>query len=222
MRTFRTTAVGITLSAMSLAALMLLSIPAQAVIVLDPSNNTLSGTITNGTSYSWDSGTCGDCTPTDLTVYEINPNSNPTAADIMEITGDTVSLLYKDNDPGNDESGSFAANYSTVFVPAGDPSSATISYDGGGAIADAKWLEVKDGSADPSIYLFDISGWDGVMDIILRNFWVDPPQGAISHVSIWGGDTPRDMPEPGTLGMLMFGFIGTGAAARLRKKKQAS
>jgi len=34
-----------------------------------------------------------------------------------------------------------------------------------------------------------------------------------------GPGTP--MPEPGTLGMLMLGFIGAGAAARLRKKKQA-
>lgn len=221
MRTLRTSALSIALSVFSLPALLTLSTQAEAVITLDPTTISGVGAVQGPTpgGFTYTLGTCDSCTPS-TDVYQVNPNSNPSAADIMDITGATsISLLYK-QDQGGGESGSNAGDYTTTFsnTPT-DPEDALIVHDGPGTITDAQWLEVKDGSADPSTYLFDISGWDGVMDIIIENFW--PAQGAISHVSIWGGDTPTSMPEPGTLGMLMFGFIGTGVAAHLRKKKPA-
>ena len=44
----------------------------------------------------------------------------------------------------------------------------------------------------------------------------------LSHLNVYMRhvDTPTNMPEPGTLGMLMIGFIGAGLARR-RKTKQA-
>jgi hypothetical protein len=137
-------------------------------------------------------------------------------------------LLYKANQDGSADGGSFADSYTTVFsnTPA-DPEDATISWDGDpdpSIICPACYLAVKDGNQDPSYYFFDISSWDGVEDIVLTGFW--PNGGAISHVSIWGA--PEDgeenggeengggVPEPGTIAL--FGVGLAAVAARLRTR----
>jgi hypothetical protein len=207
----------------SLAALLVSGAQAYAMsITLDPTNITLDATMSGsstvgGTTWGWDYGTCNSCiSPTG--VYLINPNSNPDAADLSAITGTTVTgPSYKDNDPGGSESGSFAGSYTTTFFPAGDPEGATISYDSPGSVlTGANWLTVKDGNADPSIYLFDISGWDGMSDIIMQNFWVGEGQlgrGAISNVGIWGGNG-TSLPEPSSLMILGIGLLALGVTRR--------
>jgi len=128
---------------------------------------------------------------------------------------DSSNELYKSDEDGDafgDDSGEFAGDYTTEFMNIiGDPSAATISWDlGGGIIQAAEWLLVKDGRNVPVWYLFDITDWDGMMDIVLTGFW--PDKGAISHVSIVG------VPEPGTLALLAIGLAG---AAFARRKKAA-
>lgn len=121
--------------------------------------------------------------------------------------------LYKDNVGGLEE-GSFAMYYTTTyFNDPLDPKDAEITWDGPGKITDPDYLLVKDGNQEPAWYLFDINGWDGMETIYLNDFW--PRQGAISHVTIYGGGGSNEVPEPTT--MLLFG-AGLAGLAGLRRK----
>jgi hypothetical protein len=118
--------------------------------------------------------------------------------------------LYKSEVDGGGEFGAFAGNYTTTyFNTATDPSDADIVWDGGAFITgNPIHLLVKDGNATPAWYLFNITGWDGMETIELRNFW--PNQGAISHISIYGNGT--SVPDGGSvallLGMALMGLAG--------------
>ena len=220
MKNLKDKASSITCSLMSLVVLLVLGAQAQAIIILDPTDITISssGTTTLGNkSHDWDFGSCQTCDPTGLGTYLVYPppSNNLGGGFIGAITGDSdLSLLYKDN-VGGDEEGSFTDNYTTVFsLTASDPSNADITWDGGAFMTDAKWLEVKDGNQDPYTYLFDISSWDGMMALDLNNFWTG--EGAISHVAIWGGDTTTSLPEPGALSLLAIGLVGI---AWIRRRK---
>jgi hypothetical protein len=129
----------------------------------------------------------------------------------------SLELLYK-ADVGSGDSGDFADSYNTVFSnTANDPSDATISYILGqpAIVCPSCYLAIKDGNATPSYYFYDLSGWDGVSDIVLTGFW--PNGGAISHVSIWGLEQPQfDVAEPATLGLLGLSLLGFGLARRRR------
>ncbi len=150
------------------------------------------------------------------------PN-NPDADDIETITGfgDGLLELYK-MDVGGPESGSFSGSYSTVFsnTPL-DPKDATISYDSGPKIEVPEYLLVKDGNNDPIWYIFDISAWDGMMDLIMTGFW--PDQGAISHVAIYGGENPpppppplNPIPEPASA--LVWTLLAAGVSVTYRRR----
>lgn len=147
-----------------------------------------------------------------------NENGNLDATFVEGQTGDSpLALLYKDNVGGSEE-GSFQSSYDTTFSNTEtDPSDALIEYISGDAIAanDPLWLLVKDGSQEPAWYLFDLfaAGWDGMEDIVLEGFW--PNQGAISHVSIFGGQT--QVPEPATLVLLGLGLLAMGGLMSRRK-----
>lgn len=128
--------------------------------------------------------------------------------------------LYKQNvgDPG--DTGDFASSYVTEFLlEPNDPSRATITYvPGEEAITCPECLLlVKDGNQDPAWFLFNIGDiWDGIETIGLDYFWIDDPrtdviephQGSISHISIYGSGTPTDAPEPQILALLGIGLIG--------------
>lgn len=133
----------------------------------------------------------------------------------------SLSLLYKSDVSGDlsgigSDSGSFAASYVTTFSnTATDPADALIDYISGSSIVCPDcYLAIKDGNQTPSYYFYDLASWNGTDDIVLRDFW--PLRGAISHVSIWGGDatTVTELPEPGILVLLSLGLIGLGLSRR--------
>ena len=148
--------------------------------------------------------------------YVAPDGSGNAQPDVATIVGDNKLVeVYKAEvgDPVTEEGG-FASSYDTVFDndPL-DPMDATISYVMGDIIdcgvgVDC-WLLVKDGKQDPSWYIFDISDWDGWMDIALTGFW--PDMGAISNVAIYSN------PAPGPLAIMAIGLMGVLSLRRVTK-----
>lgn len=156
----------------------------------------------------------------------VNSNLSPTEIGTIHSLG-TLSLLYK-AEVGGSDSGTFAASYNTTFADTPtDPSGATISYVGLPALvpsANPLYLYVKDGNQNPAYYVFNISAWNGMDNLVLEDFW--PQQGAISNLQILGGTTtgeipPRDITPPGvpdggsTVVLLGMGLV---LVAFLRRK----
>src|SRR5688572_7105334 len=119
---------------------------------------------------------------------------------------------YKQNVGGGEEK-PLAGSYQTTFsnTPS-DPSAAQIVWTGGAYLTGQMYLFVKDGNQNPAWYLFDLDalGWDGQDTLNLSGFW--PAQGAISHVSLFGGFST--VPEPATLSLLGMGLFGLAALRR--------
>lgn len=154
-----------------------------------------------------------------------NDNSNFNAIDVANLVGSPTVLeeLYKaDVATPVEESGLFTDSYNTEFFNTStDPDSALITWSGPSFIGcPVCYLLVKDGNHSPAQYVFDIGGWDGMMDIELNNFW--PQNGAISHIAIYGGVKPPNeegVPEPGTVVLFGMGLLGIGLS-QLRKKRR--
>ena len=158
-----------------------------------------------------------------------NANLSPTQISEAhpELNLGSLSLLYK-SEVGGADSGTFANSYNTAFLATpNDPSGAIISYINGTLVptADPLYLYVKDGNSNPAYYLFDISDWNGVENLVLENFW--PQQGAISNLQILGGTVggapgPRPIVTPGAVpdGGSTVALLGAGLAllALLRRK----
>ncbi len=154
-----------------------------------------------------------------------NDTDNLSASEVEAILGSngyTLPLnlveLYKSNVSGgsgigSDEKG-FAGSYRTTFSnTASDPEDALIEYVSGPSIECPDcFLLVKDGNSGPSQYIFDISDWDGLVDIEMTGFW--PNNGAISHVSIFGNERGVEVPLPGTALLFGLGMLLLGASVR--------
>ncbi len=129
----------------------------------------------------------------------------------------TSTEMYKQN-VGGPEVGPLAADYVTTFFNSPlDPADAKISLASGGTpYTGATHFLVKDGNQNPAWYLFAIT-WDGVMDINAIGFW--PQQGAISHVTIYGGpgDPNITIPEPTSMILAGLGICGLPLIARRRR-----
>ena len=141
---------------------------------------------------------------------------NPDADAIETITGTAAQLTqaYKDN-VGGSEGGTLAGSYQTTYSNTStDPQDAQIRYTGGAFITGTPiYLLVKDGSATPTWYVFNISSWSGKETITLDGFW--PQQGAISHVSIYTGGGGTSVPDAGsTLALLGAALTGLGLIRR--------
>ena len=159
-----------------------------------------------------------ELTPDDTTCTD-NGNANLSKeSDILPILAgcfgatSPLSLLYKAEVGGTDE-GTFASSYNTIFSNApNDPEDATILNIGDPHMGCfACYLVVKGGGADPSLYAFTITSWNGLDPIQLTDFW--PNQGAISNVAIWG--RAASLSEPGTL-VLFSAALGLAALTRRR------
>ena len=127
----------------------------------------------------------------------------------------TSTEVYKQNVGGSEE-GSLAGSYTTTFSnsPA-DPADALIDYISGPIVNPTRYLLVKDGNQDPAWYLFNLStlGWNGTEDLVLTGFW--PQQGAISHVSLYGGPG-TGVPDGGaTVALLGLGLTVLAFARRM-------
>jgi hypothetical protein len=128
-------------------------------------------------------------------------------------------LLYKSESGaasglGVDE-GTFAGSYKTTFSnTATDPSDALIKYVSGTVITgNPIYLLVKDGDSNPGWYLYSLN-WNGTEDIILDDFWVNPEQGGISQISLYGSGR-TNVPDGGTTAALLgLGVIGLAAVRR--------
>jgi hypothetical protein len=156
-------------------------------------------------------------------------NTNPATDKLISLIGTMYGaeeLYSSDIDLG--VSSSFASSYNTTY--SNGNSSASIEYAAGSnSIACQKcWLLVKDGIDSPPWYAFDISGWDGLTNISLNDFWPTHESG-ISHVSIFGGGKlallttssivptrTSVVPEPGPLALLSIGFLGVVLFRRKR------
>ena len=129
---------------------------------------------------------------------------------------------YISNQGGTEEGSPFAESYETTFSLGSDDNynDATITWDGAPDPAisctatDPCYVGVKDGNAQPNIYVFELSDWDGMGSIFFQGFFFE--EGSISNVSIWNGTTTTTMPEPGTLALLGLGLFGMGLMRRRR------
>ena len=168
----------------------------------------LGATTATAASITIDPVNCG----TTLTCDSGPETATGTIVSIIEGLHPGIMEVYKadqvnDNPPS--ESGSFAGDYTTAFTPNNDPEDALITWDGPASINCPNcFVLVKDGNQDPAWNLIDISGWDGMMDLDLQNFW--PAQGAISHVSIW----TQVVPVPAAVWLFGSGLIGLVGFAR--------
>lgn len=195
------------LAALLSAGLLLLAANARADLILGPGDAAYYGTGSGGACDGIPEPTDCDGPGTSKVLGWLDAN----------IEGfDSSTELYKSDvleGGGTSDSGAFDASYSTTYT--NDNQDALIQWTmEGDPITDAMWLFVKDGDNDPVWYLFDISTWDGMMDIDLNGFWTG--NGAISHVSIYGGGSTT-VPEPGTLSLLGAALLGIGLVRRRRK-----
>lgn len=141
-----------------------------------------------------------------------NSNVGALAEAAAAIGGSLGTEQYKQNVGGSEE-GPLAGSYQTTFSnTANDPSNASIVWTGGAFLTGQTYLFVKDGNQSPAWYLFDLTAleWDGQETLNLSGFW--PGNGAISHVSLFGGFST--VPEPATLSLLGIGLFGLAALRR--------
>jgi hypothetical protein len=145
-----------------------------------------------------------------------NNDNGGTDVEWLADLGIEATLEYKKDVGGGGEEGPAAAWYSTAFDPHVDPDSATITWNGPGAIdCPICYVIVKDGNSEPARYVFDLDDWDGLETILLTEFWMG--QGAISHVAILRADQIQLIAEPATL--LLLGSSLALARARLRRRR---
>jgi len=148
------------------------------------------------------------------------------AGDVASLTGESEELvsLYKAEFDLMTEEGPFQSLYdiSWDLEDSDDPDDASggiISWTGNELVdteidcssISSCYTVVKGGRhGDPNQYIFDISGWDGIMDIVLSGFWdEDRARSAISHVAIYGVVGVVPLPAAFWLfGTALIGFVG--------------
>lgn len=114
------------------------------------------------------------------------------------------------------ESGTFVGSYTGSV--ANDHQDGRIRYDDGPAIeCGICWLVVKDGDFSPFYYFYNLgaAGWNGTDTIEALGFWTG--DGRVKRVAIWGTLRHKEVPEPGTLGLIGLGLAGIGLGLRRRK-----
>ena len=209
----------ILLVALATLTLGTLSLGAQASLVINVDSVT-SGIATvsyGGTSATPNPETCTDFDAAGLlgtcTTSDVNGGNDDALWTFL--AGDNV---WKED--GADNSGlSLAGSYKTdaAFIP-GASNDVDIIYNPGNNFVDCSadcWLVVKDGSAQPARYLFNLAllGWDGMETIDLNNFFSG---NAISHVALYGNVSPIPVPAAFWLfGTALIGFVGMSRRTRV-------
>jgi len=159
---------------------------------------------------------------TPLTPGVLSPASatNPLNADQVEaIVGYAGDLTEVYKDEITAEVGAFADSYTTVY--SNSNGNATITYDGAPdpfITGSPIYIAAKDGNNIPYSYIWDISGWDGVMEIQMQDLW--PDSGSISHVTIFTGNR-TSVPDGGaTVALFGLALGGISFGRRLFSKSR--
>jgi hypothetical protein len=185
--------------AMALAIAVMIPAPADAAILLDPTN---ADCWAPGSNYSQD-------------LQFLGGEPDPHNGCGLNTTG--FELLYKDE--GGTELGTFAASYETTYSNL----DALIEWINGTPFIDCGicWLVAKDGNQNPGWYGWNLGAWDGMETLDIRDlFEAQGGDSALSHLSIWGvtngnGGEDTQVPEPASL--LLFGLGALAAGYRARR-----
>ena len=128
-------------------------------------------------------------------------------------------FLYKHDHDDNKEYGDLKESFFTSYTndDEGEADGGTIGRSDGLDLSGYRfdYLFVKGGGGEYSWYLFDISDWDTVEDLVLTNFW--PTQGSISHVALYG----QPVPLPASVFLLGAGCAAL-AGARVKRRGRRS
>ena len=152
-------------------------------------------------------------TPETISHWSGNENSTPAINTAIASMIGSAEELYK-QEVGGAESGGLAGSYEVNFSPSTDPSGATITYTGGDVVGPTAFLLVKDGKNEPAWYLFDLTelGFVGTQTLELKNFW--PGEGAISHLTLYGGRGSQVADVGSSMALLGMALMGLGAVRR--------
>ena len=148
--------------------------------------------------------------PPELVAFGSQTSQSEIDTAIASYLGSSYELYKANAGPPITEEYTLAGSYATTFDPQNDPEYAEITWTGGNIVGPIAYLLVKDGSADPAWYLYNLTalGWHGTEKITIDGLW--PYQGAISHVSLYGGGetVSPPVPIPPTVWLLGAGLVG--------------
>lgn len=217
-------------SLMATLALVGGSLEAGAAFVINPTSYNNNGA--GSTLWQLGSNTGAKVSGDNKWFFDVSSNvptgDTATVGSLSDRADVNLNSLYKFTKDGNVEEGPASGNYTTThpYSP-GLAESGLVKWDGGAFVGGAsKFIYLKDGSLGS--YLFDISDWNGKMDLIWEGFWPTGGGAKLSHFNIFSNlsspTTPGGgldvVPEPTSILIwLSASACGVGLTAYRKRKK---